>query len=74
MRAASSTCLLLTLFLAAPALAQGRRVDRAPQVGSLAPDFELHRLDAKGKASKEKVKLSQVCKTKPVVLVFGSYT
>jgi hypothetical protein len=67
-------CLLLTLSLAGRALAQGRRPDRAPKVGSLAPDFALHRLDAKGKASKEKVKLSEVCKAKPVVLVFGSYT
>tara|TARA_R110002072_G_C7876900_1_gene527688 strand:- start:715 stop:936 length:222 start_codon:yes stop_codon:yes gene_type:complete len=70
----ASLCLLLTLFLGGPAAAQGRRVDRAPQVGSLAPDFALHRLDAKGQASKETVKLSELCKTKPVVLVFGSYT
>ncbi len=70
----ASLCLLLTLLQAGPATAQGRRADRAPKVGSLAPDFALHRLDAKGQASKETVKLSQLCQTKPVVLVFGSYT
>lgn len=75
---ATSLCLsslLLGLALSSPAAAQGRRgPDRAPKVGTLAPDFALQSLDAKGNASKEKVKLSELCKTKPVVLIFGSYT
>lgn len=67
-------CVLLLFVAVGPSQAQGRRgVDRAPKVGTKAPDFALHRLDAKG-ASKEKVKLSELLKTKPVALVFGSYT
>ena len=42
---------------------------RAPQPGTLAPDFELS--DTKGK---NPVRLSQICKEKPVALVFGSFT
>ena len=38
-------------------------------VGDLAPDFELPRLNAEGA-----VRLSEEHRTKPVVLVFGSYT
>jgi hypothetical protein len=70
--------LLLLPLAAAPAQAQGRRgsrgPDKAPKVGAKAPDFLLHRLTAKGKKSKQTVKLSLACKKRPVALVFGSYT
>ena len=39
------------------------------QVGDLAPDLELERLDGSGK-----VKFSQLHSDKPLVLLFGSYT
>lgn len=65
---------LLLLVGAIPALAQGRGPDRAPAEGSAAPDFQLQLLDAEGKPSEERVKLSEVAKTRPVALVFGSYT
>ena len=61
------------ILLSAPAAAGQRGRDR-PREGSLkvgdeAPDFELRRLDGKGK-----VKLSSFKDKKPVALVFGSYT
>ena len=39
------------------------------QVGDLAPDLELERLDGSGK-----VKFSELHTEKPLVLMFGSYT
>jgi len=39
------------------------------QVGDPAPDFSLMKLDHSGR-----VQLSEINKTQPVVLVFGSYT
>ena len=39
------------------------------QVGDPAPDFSLMKLDHSGR-----VKLSELNKTQPVVLIFGSYT
>lgn len=39
------------------------------QVGDLAPDLELERLDGSGR-----VKFSQLHSTRPLVLLFGSYT
>ena len=42
---------------------------RAPQAGELAPDFELS--DTQGNNA---IRLSQICKEKPVALVFGSFT
>ena len=39
------------------------------QVGDLAPDLELERLDGTGR-----VKFSQLHREKPLVLLFGSYT
>lgn len=64
------------LLLPTPAEAQRARrgPDRAPAKGKKAPDFSLHRLKADGTKSKQKVKLSELCKKKPVALVFGSYT
>lgn len=41
----------------------------APKTGTLAPDFELH--DANGE---NPIRLSNLCKEKPVALVFGSFT
>ena len=45
----------------------------APQVGSLAPDFSLERLDAKGVRTGERERISEY-RGRPVALVFGSYT
>ena len=67
--------ILLSTLLGGAASAQARRdADKSPKVGAKAPDFVLHRLTAKGEKSPEKVKLSEVCKKRPVALVFGSYT
>jgi peroxiredoxin len=41
----------------------------APKIGDLAPDFEL--CDTNGQNS---IRLSTLCKNKPVALVFGSFT
>ena len=71
------TPLLLLTLLLLPCEANGqggRGPDRAPAVGSKAPDLALHRLEADGTQSKETVKLSEVCQKQPVALVFGSYT
>ncbi|MEM7468349.1 MAG: hypothetical protein AAF387_15875 [Pseudomonadota bacterium] len=43
--------------------------DRAPREGDLAPDFTLSSIDRK-----HAVTLSDFRGTKPVVLIFGSYT
>ncbi len=63
--------LILALALCIlPAQAQRNRVDRAPEVGSEAPDFELATL-----ADPEVlVQLSSFVGEKPVILIFGSYT
>jgi hypothetical protein len=45
----------------------------APVVGDEAPDFEIKRLDADGKLTGERVRLSDM-RGKPVALAFGSYT
>jgi hypothetical protein len=47
--------------------------DKLPQVGSLAPDFELPLLGSGGKEGKT-VKLSSLRGKQPVALIFGSYT
>ena len=64
---------VLVFFLSAPAFSRQRRRDRSREgslkVGDPAPDFELKRLDGKGK-----VKLSRFRDKRPVVLIFGSYT
>ncbi len=52
------------------------RVERdrnSPQVGELAPDFELELLSPKGKRTGEYVALSSL-RGKPVGLILGSYT
>ena len=68
------TALALLLALAAsPAFGQrdrrNRGPDRAPTVGTAAPEFEIHRLD-----SRETVALADARRDRPVVLIFGSYT
>ncbi len=45
----------------------------SPQVGDMAPDFELERLDATGQRTGEMMSLSSL-RGKPVGLIFGSYT
>ncbi|MDH3641135.1 MAG: hypothetical protein OES38_03510 [Gammaproteobacteria bacterium] len=49
------------------------RETTSPKPGSKAPDFQLERLDAKGKQTGESVQLARTL-DKPVALVFGSYT
>jgi hypothetical protein len=46
---------------------------KSPQVGDLAPDFELERLSPTGARTGDRVTLSAL-RGKPVGLVFGSYT
>ena len=46
---------------------------KLPQVGSIAPDFELPLLGSEGKESKT-VRLSSLRGKQPVALIFGSYT
>jgi hypothetical protein len=63
---------LLVLGLGVPCLAQRRgdlRREGNLKVGDPAPDFDLKRLDGKGR-----VKLSSFTGKRPVVLIFGSYT
>lgn len=52
---------------------QAAREQGAPPVGSVAPDFELERLDARGKRTDRVLRLSSL-RGRPVALVFGSYT
>ena len=49
------------------------REKHAPSVGSLAPDFELKRLDEKGVLTEQTLRLAGL-RGRPVALVFGSYT
>lgn len=49
------------------------RQAKAPIVGEPAPDFEIERLDARGKPTGQMFRLSSV-RGRPVALVFGSYT
>ena len=49
------------------------RGKRTPAVGSRAPDFELTRLDEKGKLTESALRLSSL-RSRPVAMVFGSYT
>ncbi|MFQ5697040.1 MAG: hypothetical protein ACE5IL_02000 [Myxococcota bacterium] len=49
------------------------REARAPQVGSVAFDFELERLAPDGARTRESTRLSD-SRGRPVALVFGSYT
>ncbi len=49
------------------------RLPRVPQPGTTAPDFELESLDAEGRRTGARVRLSGLRGT-PVALVFGSYT
>ncbi len=49
------------------------REANVPQVGSLAPDFEIERLSPTGGRTGEMFRLSQT-RGRPVALVFGSYT
>jgi len=63
----------LLSFFSGQGLAQPAKHDRPQEgklrVGDVAPDFELDRLDGKGK-----VKLSSFQGKQPVALIFGSYT
>lgn len=54
-------------------LARMERDKQSPQVGDMAPDFELERLDAAGQRTGELLSLSGL-RGKPVGLIFGSYT
>ncbi len=46
---------------------------RAPDVGTMAPDFEIERLSASGARTDQTFRLSSV-RGEPAALVFGSYT
>lgn len=48
------------------------REARSPQTGDPAPDFDLPRLT--GPQAGERVRLSERCASRPVALIFGSYT
>jgi hypothetical protein len=54
-------------------LARIERDKQSPQVGDIAPDFELERLDGAGQRTGEKMSLASL-RGKPVGLIFGSYT
>ena len=45
----------------------------SPQVGEVAPDFELELLDATGNRTDDRLSLSAL-RGKPVGLIFGSFT
>jgi len=45
----------------------------APEIGAMAPDFEIERLSPTGGRTGETFRLSST-RGKPVALVFGSYT
>jgi len=63
--------LTVTIMLAAlPAAGMAGRVDRAPAVGTLAPDFALPLLHS----DPEKIIRLADLRGKPVALIFGSYT
>jgi len=49
------------------------REKSVPQVGDVAPDFEIERLTADGKRSGERFELRSA-RGRPVALIFGSYT
>ncbi len=53
--------------------AKRSRDKRVPRVGTIAPDFEVERLDRKGRRTGETFRLSST-RGKPVAIVFGSYT
>lgn len=46
---------------------------QAPEVGAMAPDFEIERLSPAGARTGEMFRLSDT-RGKPVALIFGSYT
>ena len=47
--------------------------ESTPAVGSMAPDFEVERLDDKGKRTGDMFQLSST-RGRPVALLMGSYT
>ena len=49
------------------------RDKRVPKVGSIAPDFNIEKLDKKGQRTGEMFQLSST-RGKPVAIVFGSFT
>jgi hypothetical protein len=52
---------------------QAEREKSAPPAGTVAPDFELKRLDDQGRLSEETLRLSAL-RGRPVGVIFGSYT
>ena len=53
--------------------AKRRRDERVPRIGDIAPEFEVERLDRRGRRTGEMFRLSSTRGT-PVAIVFGSYT
>ena len=50
-----------------------RNLEKSPKVGDDAPDFEIERLDERGKRTGEMERLSSYFGS-PIALIFGSYT
>ena len=53
--------------------AKRRRDERVPRVSTVAPEFEVERLDPRGRRTGGMFRLSST-RGKPVAIVFGSYT
>jgi hypothetical protein len=70
--------LAIFLVLMVPAFGQqrgGQRREGTLKEGDRAPDFDLDRLQEKGKEKEGgRVRLSHFSGKRPVVLIFGSYT
>ncbi len=61
---------IMTALAALPAAGQAGRQDRAPAVGTVAPDFALPLLHSDPEKT---IRLTEL-RGKPVALIFGSYT
>jgi hypothetical protein len=53
--------------------AKRRRDKRVPRIGDVAPEFEVERLDRRGRRTGGMFRMSSM-RGKPVAIVFGSYT
>jgi len=54
--------------------AMRKREERSPEVGDVAPDFELPILGSRASGHDELVRLTDFRGRNPVALIFGSYT
>ena len=51
-----------------------KREEGSPEVGDVAPDFELPMLGSRASGHDELVRLTEFTGKSPVALIFGSYT